>query len=221
MAFILLVVFAGLFVLSHVGLSSLPLKRALVKGLGEKGFMGLYALVSFLTFGGAIVVYAFFGARGPLLFAPLGWSDAAIYILMSLSILFIVLSTATPSPVGADMGKASKPEARGILRVTAHPQNWGMICFGLAHVLATGTAGGLALYGSFVALGLIGACHETAKKAKDKDEAVQAFLAETGVVPFSAILRGKNKLVLSEFKPLSLLVVLLVFGVTTGLHFLL
>jgi len=220
MAFILLALFAGLFIAAHVGLTIIGVKAALVRRLGDKPFMGLYTLVSFLTLGGAIVTYAFFGARGEQLWIPLGWDNPLVYILMLLSILFIVLSTATPSPVGAEMAGPVMPVARGILRVTAHPQNWGMICFGIAHVLVTGTAGGLVLYGAFALLGIVGAYHETAKKAKDRDPAVQAFLKETGVIPFSAILRRRNRLVIGEFALPSLLVVLAVFGVSIGVHFL-
>jgi len=221
MALGLLILFALLFVASHVVLSGTRMKKAIVGRLGTKGFSGIYALASFLTLGGTVYMYAGRGVRGPALWVPIDWSNPLLYILMLLSFLFLVLSTATPSPVGADMGVPSKPVARGILRVTAHPQNWAMICFGLAHVLVTGTAGGLAMYGIFVLLGIIGSYHETAKKAKDGDEAVQAFLRQTGVIPFSAIIRGRTKLVLSEFKLVSVLIALALFGVSIGIHFLL
>ncbi len=221
MALTLLVVFSGLFVASHIVLSTLAIKGALVRAIGEKGFMGVYALVALATLGGMIVMYAGFDARGSALWAPLGWSDPAVYVLMLLSILFLALSQANPSPVGADMGMKAKPEARGILRVTAHPQNWGMVCFGLAHVLVTGTVGGLALYGSLVVVGIVGAYHETAKKAKDQDETVQTFLKETGVIPFSAIIRGRNRLALREFGIAAVIGALVVFGVSIGVHFIL
>jgi uncharacterized membrane protein len=219
MAFNLLVLFALLFVLSHVGMSSDRLKRALVQTLGERTFMGIYSLVALLTLGGTILIYAGFGARGPLLWVPLGWSNPLVYVLMLLAFLFLVLSMATPSPVGMETG--AKPISRGVLRVTAHPQNWGMICFGIAHVLVTGTAGGLVMYGSFAALGIVGAYHETAKKSKDVDEAVKVFMKETGVIPFSAILRGRNKFVAGEFGIASILIALAAFGASIGIHFLL
>ena len=221
MALGLLVLCGLLFVATHVVLSGDKVKNALVQRLGKKSFSGIYAVVSFLTLGATIFMYAGKGVRGPVLWVPAGWSNPALYILMLFCFLFLVLSTATPSPVGADMGAPSKPIARGILRVTAHPQNWAMICFGLAHVLVTGTAGGLVMYGLFAVLGIVGAYHETAKKSKDKDEAVQAFLKQTGVIPFSAIIRGRNKLVLGEFKIASVLVALALFGVSIGIHFLL
>ncbi len=220
MALGLLILFASLFVASHVVLSGAGVKKAIVGRLGAKGFSGIYALSSFLTLGATVYMYAGRGVRGPALWVPIGWSNPVLYILMLFCFLFLVTSTATPSPVGADMGAPSKPVARGILRVTAHPQNWAMICFGVAHVLATGTAGGLAMYGLFALLGIIGSYHETAKKARDADEAVQAFLKQTGVIPFSAIIRGRTKLVLSEFKLASVLIALALFGVSIGIHFL-
>ena len=221
MSLTILIVCAVLFVATHVGLSGLTVKEALEKRLGMGGAKGLYALVSFLTFGGMIVAYAFFGARGAALWAPLGWDNAFVWILMVLSFLFIAYSMATPSPVGADMGKPVKPEARGMLRVTSHPQNMGMLCFGLAHVLVTGTLGGLALYGSFVVLPLLGSWHETAKTRRSTDPAVQAFLKETSPLPFAAILAGRNRLVLREFALPTLLGAIVAGGAAVGLHFLL
>jgi uncharacterized membrane protein len=221
MALNLLFLFAALFVLSHLGLSSDRIKKPLVKAIGDKPFMGLYSLVALATLGCAIWMYAGLGARGPALWVPLGWDNPVPYVLMLLSILFIVLGSVTPSPVGADMGMGAKPVARGILRVTAHPQNWGMVCFGLAHVLVTGTAGALALYGMFVLTGMIGMYHETAKKRKDGDAEVQAFLKETGLIPFSAIVRGKNKFVVGEFGIMPIFAALIVFGLSIVAHFVL
>ncbi|HUX38536.1 MAG TPA: NnrU family protein [Rectinemataceae bacterium] len=221
MALIVLIICAALFVATHVGLSALPVKAALERNLGAGGAKGLYALVSLLTFGGMIVAYAFFGARGAALWAPLGWDNAFVWILMILAFLFIAYSVATPSPVGADMGRPVKPEARGMLRVTSHPQNMGMLCFGLAHVLVTGTVGGLALYGSFVVLPLIGSWHETAKTRRSEAPAVQVFLKETSPLPFGAILAGRNRLVLGEFALPTLLGAIVAGGAAVGLHFLL
>ncbi|MDA8409844.1 MAG: NnrU family protein [Treponema sp.] len=221
MALIILIAFALLFVITHVGLSSLAVKAALEKRLGVGWVKGLYSIVSILTFGGMIVTYAFFGARGAALWAPLGWDNAFIWVLMILAFLFIAYSMSTPSPVGADMGRPAKPEARGMLRVTSHPQNMGMLCFGLAHVLVTGTVGGLALYGSLVILPLIGSWHETAKTGRSADPAVQAFLKETSPLPFAAILAGRNRLVLGEFALPTLLGAIVAAGVAVGLHFIL
>ena len=221
MSLTILIVCAALFVATHIGLSGLAVKAALEKRLGAGAAKGLYALLSLLTFGGMILPYAFFGARGEALWAPLGWDNALVWILMILSFLFIAYSMATPSPVGADMGKPVKPEARGMLRVTSHPQNMGMLCFGLAHVLVTGTVGGLALYGSFAVLPLIGSWHETAKTRRSADPAVQAFLKETSPLPFAAIISGRNHLVLGEFALPTLLIAAVVAGAAVGLHFLL
>lgn len=221
MALTVLILCSVVFVAGHIDLAALPVKKALAKALGEGGAKGLYALVSFLGLGGMIAAYAFFGARGAALWVPLGWGSPLVWVLMVLSFLFIAASTATPSPVGADMGKPVKPEARGMLRVTSHPQNMGLLCFGLAHVLVTGTVGGLALYGSFVVLPLIGSWHETATTRRSPDPAVQAFLKETSPFPFAAILSGRNRLVLSEFPLPLLLGATLAFGVAVGLHFLL
>ncbi len=73
MAFNLLVIFGLLFIVSHVGLSSERVKRPVAGRLGDKAFMGIFGLVSLLTLGGTIVMYALFGARGPVLWVLDGW----------------------------------------------------------------------------------------------------------------------------------------------------
>lgn len=219
MAFELLVLFSALYVVTHVGLASDPVKRFLVKKLGEKAHGGIFSLSALLTLGGSIFIYVRYDAAGPLLWHRADWMYPVMYVLMLFSLLFIALSFGNPSPVG--MAPGVKPEARGILRVTAHPQNMGFVFFGLAHVLATGTAGGAALYGSFAALGLLGAFHQTAKKRKDRDPAVQSFLNETGVIPFAAIIRGKNKFVPGEFKFKFILIGTILYAAAIAIHWLL
>ena len=218
MAFKLLVLFSALYVVTHIVLASDAVKQPLVRKLGEKAFGGIFSLTALLTLGGAIYIYARYDARGTVLWTIDAWMNPVVYVLMLFAFLFIVLSFANPSPIG--MAPGVKPLARGILRVTAHPQNMGIACFGLAHVLITGTAGGLALYGSFAALGIIGAFHQTAKKSREKDLGTQSFVKETGVIPFSAIIRGKNRLVPGEFSPKFILIAFVLYGATIFVHLL-
>ena len=50
---------AALFLLaSHFGISSTPLRAALVRRLGERGYLILYSLISFAAFGWLIGAWA-------------------------------------------------------------------------------------------------------------------------------------------------------------------
>jgi len=68
---LMLILAAASFVAAHFVLSH-PLRGALVRRLGEQGFLGLYSLVSFATLGWTIMAFRAVGPGG----APL-WDGMA------------------------------------------------------------------------------------------------------------------------------------------------
>ena len=145
------------------------------------------------------------------------------FILLSFFLFF--QSFANPSPIGIEPPDGNKrqkateiPEPRGVLRITAHPMNMGFALFGLAHIIASGKVGNLFFFGLFFTLGLIGAYHQHSKKAMENNEALNSFLKTTGVLPFTAIIQGKNKFVIKEFSPLFCVIALVAYIVTIILH---
>ena len=187
-----------LFVAFHIILSIHSIRSSMIEKLGEKAFSGIFSLLALATFGGAIFLYVKFNVRGPELWEMNHITAAIVYALMLGSFMFLFLSFDNPSPIGMVPGEV--PEPKGILRITGHPQNMGLGLLGLAHIIAAGTLGGIFLYGSLAALGFLGAFHQNYNKSLDTDPSVQDFLNKTSVIPFWAILRGKNKLVFSELK---------------------
>ncbi len=112
----------------------------------------------------------------------------------------------------------AKNEARGVLRITRHPMNMGISMWALAHLLANGTVGDVAFFGSFVVVGVVGAYHQDARLKKTKGEAFIEFCKQTSVMPFSAILGRRNRLALDELSfPLAFISVV-VFVVLTVFH---
>ena len=67
MGLFLLILLSVLFALTHIGMSHDPLRSKLISNLGEKPFLGLYSLVSLITFGGAIWAFSGQEDAGPLL----------------------------------------------------------------------------------------------------------------------------------------------------------
>ena len=190
MILILIVVFSALFVVTHLLMSHGAIRENLVAKLGQWPFRGVYSVVSFLTLGPAAVLWWQNRHLGPVLWEFNPWVERGIaLVLMLVAVEFLALMLADPSP--ASMLPGSK-EPRGILRVTRHPMNMGLALFGLAHLLANGTVGDIAFFGSFFVLGVVGPFQMDARLKKTRGEAYVEFCRQTSVIPFVAIARGRT-----------------------------
>ena len=68
--------------------------------------------------------------------------------------------------------------------------------WGFAHLLMNGFLSDVVFFGGFLVYGLYGSHHQDIRKRASSD--LSAFYAETSLLPFAAILGGRNRLVLSE-----------------------
>ena len=216
MTLTMIVLFSVLFAVTHLVLSHGQIREGIVKSIGEWPFRGLYSLIAFLTLGPAAVLWWQNRHLGPVLWEIPFWPErilAGLLVLFGFFLFFQLL--ATPSP--ASMMPA-KSEARGVLRITRHPMNMGISLWALAHLLANGTVGDVAFFGSFVVVGVLGPYHMDARLKKTKGEDFIEFCKQTSVMPFSAILGRRNRLALDELSfPLALLAVI-AFVVLTIFH---
>jgi len=186
----LIVVFSMLFVVTHIALSHGAIRDGLVAKLGQWPFRGLYSAVSFLTLGPAAVIWWQNRHLGPVLWDLNPWIARGIaLVLMLFAVEFLVLMLANPSPASMLPGNN---EPRGILRVTRHPMNMGLALFALAHILANGTVGDVAFFGSFLVLGIVGPYHLDARLRRTRGEDFIDFCRQTSVIPFVAIARGRT-----------------------------
>jgi len=216
MTLTLIVLFSVLFALTHLVLSHGAIREGFVKTIGEWPFRGLYSLISFLTLGPAAVLWWQNRHLGAVLWELSFWGERIIAaVLVFFAFQLLLLSLATPSP--ASMAPA-KNEARGVLRITRHPMNMGISMWALAHLLANGTVGDVAFFGSFLAVGILGPYHLDARHRRSKGEEFTEFCRQTSVMPFSAILGRRNRLALDELSfPLALLAAV-AFVVLTVFH---
>jgi uncharacterized membrane protein len=178
------------FVGTHLAMSH-PLRPALVGRLGERGFAGLYSLVSVATLGWMILAYRAGDDGGALWVAPLWWWPIGSALMLAASILLagsLVRNPAFPR-VGAPMGAIGSP--RGIFAITRHPMNWSFILWALVHLSVSGSPRNLIVAGGILLLAWVGSIGQDRKKRVLMGAAWRDWEARTSFVPFGALIGGR------------------------------
>lgn len=180
----------------HVGIAGTALRARLVSRMGSEGrFTIAYSIVSVISI--TLLVMAWQSAP----YVPL-WSLGEGYrwfaaLLMLPAFLLFVASVAAPNPTAVG-GKLDEVGPRGIQRITRHPMLWSFAIWAGLHLLAKGDLAGLLFFGAFLVTALIGMPSIDAKLAA-RDPAMWARLAPaTSILPFGAVLAGRNRVVWSE-----------------------
>lgn len=195
--------FAGLLFLgTHLGISSTPVRDQWVQRLGERGYLIAYSLLAVLTLGYLIYLY---GAlpRHEYFWLP----DPTLYlvpkIVMPVAAVLLVGGFMVRNPTAVGMaGTLQNMEpadlARGVIRITRHPFQWAVVLWAAAHIVANGDRVSVVFFGTLLVLGLAGGVLIDRKKARTSGADFTAFAAVTSNLPFAAIIGGRNRLVLKE-----------------------
>ncbi len=217
---ILHVAAAGLFLLlSHFGMSSTPLRAALVARLGEGPYRGLYSLVAALALWWLIAAYA--DAPHRPLWAPAPWQAWVPLAVLPAALLLVVAGLSTPNPTAAGQEALltrGEPPVRGVLRVTRNPFLWGVGLWALAHLVPNGDLASLILFGSLAVLALAGAALIDAKLARRLGPAWDRYARQTSNLPFAAILAGRQTFAGREIGWWRVAVALLLYAGLLHLH---
>ena len=187
-------VFLGL----HLLVAGTGLRAAIVGVLGARTYLGLFAALSLASFVWLILAYRD-APMAPVWYLPqLAW---VALVLMPFALLGALAAYTTgPALAATAADAAARGEARavGIFAVTRHPFLWSVALWAGAHILVRGDVASLIFFGSFLALGLVGALRADAKKRAADAEAWRRLAAATSNVPFAAMVRGRARLSLAE-----------------------
>ena len=184
---------SALFVGTHF-LMSHPLRASMVGALGEKGFAGVYTLVSLAIFGWMIWAFPAASAEAPELLWDAGRAGFAIAtVLMWLgSVLFVGSlrrNPALPRP-GKQLTKIDEPN--GVYAITRHPMMWGFALWGVVHAIVNPTTASLILSATIVFLALVGAALQDGKKDRLMGEVWRDYRARTSFVPYGNGLKSAD-----------------------------
>ncbi len=209
-------IFAG----THLGLSSLAVRRPLIKMMGLRGFKATYTLVALATFIPLMVVYFRDKHAGAVMFTPEPGLRLVAEVLMLAAIVILAQGLATASPIGsqAEMQPSPYRGPLGIQRITRHPMNLAFGTFGVAHCLVNPTAGDWIFFGGFTLFALVSAWHQDARMRSEAREGVAAYMQETSYWPFAAVLGRRQRIAYEEFRPAALVVAIAVYAALRYLH---
>jgi uncharacterized membrane protein len=187
------------FAVAHSGLASLRMRGEAI--IGARLYRVLFALVS-IPLAVILVVY-FFNHRydGLLLWQVQGVAGVKtlVWILSAISFFFLYPATFNLLEIAA----IQKPQVHlyetGILRVTRHPQMVGQVIWCIAHTLWLGTSFTLLTSLGLIAHHLFAVWHGDRRLENRYGEAFLKIKERTSVVPFLAIIDGRQSLKWQEF----------------------
>ena len=187
------------FAIAHSGLAALRLWGE--KKIGARLYRVVFALVS-IPLATILIIY-FFNHRydGLMLWQVrnVPGIESFVWILSAISFLFLYPATFNLLEVAA----IQKPQVHlyetGIVRITRHPQMVGQIIWCIAHTLWIGTSFMLVTSVGLILHHLFAVWHGDRRLQKRYGEAFVTVKERTSVIPFLAILDGRQTLKWQEF----------------------
>src|ERR687886_1293009 len=187
------------FAIAHSGLAAL--RPSGEKLIGPRLYRVFFALIS-LPLAVTLIIY-FFNHRydGLQLWQVQGLPgiQSVVWVLSGISFLFLYRATFNLLEIAA----IQKPEVHlfetGIIRITRHPQMVGQVIWCIAHTLWIGTTFTLLTSVGLILHHLFAVWHGDRRTQARYGEAFEMAKARTSVIPFLAILQGRQTLKVQEF----------------------
>jgi uncharacterized membrane protein len=197
---LIIALLSALFVATHIGMATARTRAWMVSRLGEKRFVVLYSAVASAQFGLLIAYYAahrFDGAAGLRLGAApaIRWALIAV-IAVGITLMGGSLAGYPDSPFSALAHNFREPY--GIERITRHPFFAGTFLLGTAHGFLASHLNGTIVFSSLAVLAVAGARHQDGKLLQRGGEAYGHYLETTWMVPFAAIVSGRQRIAWQE-----------------------
>ena len=187
------------FAFAHSGLASLRLKAEPI--LGARLYRVIFALVS-ITLAVPLFVYYFNHRYDGIQLWNLqdNWAIHELVLFLSAFAFFFLY------PATFNLGEITaiqKPQVHlfevGITRVSRHPQLLGMTIWCIAHTLWLGTSFALVTAIGLVGYHLFGVWHGDRRLFARYGQAFTDLKSRTSVIPFLAIVEGRQRFVWQEF----------------------
>lgn len=213
----MLIASALFFTAIHLGVAGTRLRDGVVERLGAKGYSLAFSAASL---GGVWWLVSSYQA------APYvetwgqfeGWKPVAI-VLMVPAFLLAVVGITTPNPTAvAQEARLSEPP-KGIVRITRHPFLTGVGLWATVHLVGNGDLASATLFGTFAVVCFAGTVSIDAKRKRLLGpELWEPFAAQTSILPFAAVARGRTTLDWRQLLDWRLAVALFLYALMLGGH---
>ena len=181
----------------HLGVSGTLLRDRLVSRIGLRGYMVVFSVASVAAI--VWLVSAYQAAAYVPTWGQLEWWKPFAIALMLPAFLLVVIGLTTPNPTSvAQEGLVDRPP-QGIVRITRHPFLVGVAIWSGVHLIGNGDVASLLFFAALVIVAAAGTVSIDAKRRRVLGaKAWDVFASRTSIVPFAAILSGRNSLVARE-----------------------
>lgn len=169
--------------------------------IGARLYRILFALVS-ISLATVLIVYFFNHRYDGLILWHLQLVPgikAIVWVLSAISFIFLYPATFNLLEIAA----IEKPQVHlyetGIIRITRHPQMVGQVIWCIAHTLWLGTTFTLVTSAGLIAHHLFAVWHGDRRLQQRYGEAFATVQARTSIIPFRAVIDGRQKIKGQEF----------------------
>jgi len=202
----------------HSFIAGSSLRAKLVSFVGEELFQAIFSVMSLI--GIIWLSQAYRQAEYVELWGHVQSFRTVAVIIMLIAFVFVVFAFTAPNPTAVRGGALLKDKepARGIQRITRHPFLCGVALWSLTHLLFNGDLASLIFFGAFLILSLAGPASIDKKRKRVFGADWNRFAAVTSIVPFWAIIQGRNSFQVAELGWWRVALALIIFAFFLHLH---
>jgi uncharacterized membrane protein len=179
--------FAGI----HLGVAGTTIRDRAIAALGQSGYRVAFSIATVV--GLTWLVMAYNRAPYVVTWGMLEWWKPFAIILMLPASLLVVIGLTTPNPTAVAQENRLAQPPQGIVRVTRHPFLTGVGLWALVHLIGNGDVASLVFFAVWAVVALAGTVSIDRKRRRLFDGAWEPFAAQTSIVPFAAIVAGRNR----------------------------